>query len=302
MPLEFQRAFYIKLGRGGKWEPESIKRGLPRIGWKNVPLKLITGERWPAIRRLSPQTADFNALRRVCESSPEDVWITFHKSQLWWGRLAPSRVRQDKVSKYRRMKGKWHKANLQGHLLSLDQIPGTIAKYQAFRGTVCNVKEVETLRHLLRGEPSEAYNKLMQTLLETEKGVAAAIRQLHWKDFETLVDLVFSQSTGWRRRSRLGETMKYIDLELEEPLTHDVYQVQVKSTASRKEFKTFCEDQPSGVRRSYFVVHTPTADLSKLRHTPKCVQLIAPRDLAALVIQAGLGNWVANRIRYAGSV
>ncbi len=29
-----------------------------------------------------------------------------------------------------------------------------------FRATICRVKEVETLRQLLRGEPSEAYNKI----------------------------------------------------------------------------------------------------------------------------------------------
>jgi hypothetical protein len=34
--LDFQKAFYIKLGRGGKWEPDSIKRNRLRIGWKDV--------------------------------------------------------------------------------------------------------------------------------------------------------------------------------------------------------------------------------------------------------------------------
>lgn len=47
-----------------------------------------------------------------------------------------------------------------------------------FRATICRVKEVETLRQLLRGEPSEAYNKLMKGLFETEKVVATAIRHL----------------------------------------------------------------------------------------------------------------------------
>lgn len=50
--------------------------------------------------------------------------------------------------------------------------------------------------------------------------VQGALRELHWKDFETLVDLLFRQA-GWRRLSMLGETMKYADLELEEPINHE---------------------------------------------------------------------------------
>jgi len=51
-----------------------------------------------------------------------------------------------------------------------------------------------------------------------------AIEQLHWKDYETLVDLVF-RDTGWIRVSILGQQVKGYDLELREPITQDKYQV-----------------------------------------------------------------------------
>jgi hypothetical protein len=302
MQLKFRSAFYIKLGKKGRWEEDSIMRNRLRIGWSRIPLKLITQERWPEIRRHGgiSGTSDFNALRRICESSPEDIWITFYQNRLWWGRLARSQVRQDKTSKYRKLKGKWNNQNLKGDPLTLDQIPGSIAKIQGYRATCCQVKEVETLRCLLLGEPSEASRKLEQARTETEKAIASSIQALHWKDFETLVDLLLSR-TGWRRLSRLGETMKDIDLELKDTLTRDIYHVQVKSEASLKDFKKFCDRRPIGVRRSYFVVHTPSKELSRCRQ-PKGVERILPEDLAPLIVQFGLINWIWDRTKYSGQL
>jgi hypothetical protein len=295
--MNFRNAFYIKLGRHGKWEEDSIKGHRLRIGWGEIPLKLILQEQWSEIRK---RVNDWRALQRICESTPEDIWITFHKNQLWWCRLSNAQVREDRTSKYRTLKGTWSNRNLKGDLLTLDHIPGTIEKIRGYRGTCCRVKETETLRHLLLGEPSDAYRKLQQALAETEKVVAANIQALHWKDFEALIDLLFISRTGWRRSSRLGGTMKDIDLVLEDTLTGDVYHVQVKSRASAKEFKKFQNSQPSnGVRRSYFIVHTPDKDL-KPKQAGK-VQLITPGILAHHVVQSGLVNWVAERIRYGAS-
>jgi hypothetical protein len=50
--------------------------------------------------------------------------------------------------------------------------------------------------------------------------VEAGPRELHWKDLETIVDLLFRQAPG-RRLSGLGETMKLADLELHEPINKE---------------------------------------------------------------------------------
>ena len=39
----------------------------------------------------------------------------------------------------------------------------------------------------------------------------------------------------------LGESMKYVDLELVEPITGEAYQVQVKSKSSVAEFKAYAK-------------------------------------------------------------
>jgi len=40
--VTFRKAFYIKLGRSGCWEDDSIANGLMRIGWPTSPLMTST--------------------------------------------------------------------------------------------------------------------------------------------------------------------------------------------------------------------------------------------------------------------
>ncbi len=74
---------------------------------------------------------------------------------------------------------------------------------------------------------SDEYNDLVRCEDALKESVKKSIKNLYWKDFEILVDLLFTQG-GWRRISRRGETMKSIDMELEDPITKDKYLIQIK--------------------------------------------------------------------------
>src|SRR6186713_399181 len=96
MPLTFENAYYIKLGRAGSWEADSIHTGRLRLGWRHQSLADINGGRWALIEQqlraeqsAAPQvaTTDLNRLRDIVASSEQDVWITFHAAKLWWARL-----------------------------------------------------------------------------------------------------------------------------------------------------------------------------------------------------------------------
>ena len=90
--------------------------------------------------------------------------------------------------------------------------------------------------------------------------------------------------------------MKYADLELEEPITRDRYQVQVKSRARQSELQDYAERfSGSGYRRLYFVVHSPEDTLRSPK--PKLVEVVLPGDLAAKVLDAGLIAWVTDKVR-----
>src|SRR5665647_647297 len=109
MPFEFNSAFYVKLGRAGCWEANSIQISRLRLGWCNQSLADINSGRWAVIdeqlRNEQPNkpqvaTTDLHRLQDITLSTPEDVWITFHGSKLWWARLASGPVEEDHISKY----------------------------------------------------------------------------------------------------------------------------------------------------------------------------------------------------------
>ena len=244
--MKIRNAYYIKLGKGGEWEVDSIRSGILRLGWSANPLADVNAGAWAAIEEQlragqphkATATRDVNALREIVASTADDVWITFHASSLWWCRLAEGPVEEDAVSKFRRTAGGWKDCAASGRRLLIAEIPGDISQLQGFRGTVCRVKAGDGLRRLLDGEGSPAYSAVSVAVDSLAREVSAAIQSLHWKDFETLVDLLFRQA-GWRRLSVLGETMKYADLELEEPITEERYQVQIKSSAGAPDFKAY---------------------------------------------------------------
>jgi len=65
-------AYYIKLGTGGKWDEESITRGIARIGWSGVPIDPIHKMDWgttneilrPLSKSPGAATSDLRALQR----------------------------------------------------------------------------------------------------------------------------------------------------------------------------------------------------------------------------------------------
>ena len=302
--LPSTKAFYSKLGSNGKWESECLSKGLMRIGWTSTRLADIRAQDWSALKiQLSKQqatqgsrTRDLNALRQIVASTEEDVWIAFHGSRLWWCRLAAGLVEQDAISKFRRTQTGWSDKDIDGRVLLAAEIPGVLSQLQGFRSTCCSVRSIDSLRRLLNGEPSAAYQSITQSRDALVREVQLALTELHWKDFETLVDLLFRQA-GWRRLSLLGEAMKYADLELQEPVTGERYQVQIESAADLADFAQY-RDQflGRGFRKLFFVVHTPSTRLAQEGGTD-AVELVLPERLARMIVDAGLVEWMLAKIR-----
>ena len=309
--IDFENAYYIKLGRGGKWVDSSIGQKKLRIGWSHQTIQDINEGRWPEILGQLQQeskdkgvtdkgvaTRDCNALRLIAESGEQDIWITFHSCRLWWGRLGKPGVFRDEISKYRELIDDWSDNDKDGKPLLVSMIPGAISQLQGFRGTACRVKEVEQLRRLLNCQPSEAYLQIDHSRQALVDAVEKGIRNLHWRDFEILVDLVFTRS-GWRRQTPVGETLKDVDMELVDPITGDIYQVQVKAQAGLPEFKECAARfDRDACRRFYFVVHSPSPELAKHRPSEdEAVELFTPQRTAAMVVNLGLVDWLMAKIR-----
>jgi hypothetical protein len=303
MPIEFHSAFYIKLGRQGGWEADSIKNGLLRLGWKDQSLSDISEGRWDAIEKQlrdeqpskSAATTDLHALQNIVNSTPKDIWITFHQAKLWWTRVTSNVVQQDEMSKYRTTDG-WRDSSISGRLLVVNDLPGKIAQIQGFRATVCRVSEPQLLRRVLEGTRSELAAQISNQRQTLAHHMEAAIRELHWKDYETLADLVFRYA-GWERVSVLGQHAKAYDLELREPITGDRYIVQVKSQATYSDLvKTVNQFSADDFRKVFFVVHSPARDLQDATDFPAHVELVDSAHLARLALDAGLSQWLEEKV------
>jgi hypothetical protein len=122
------------------------------------------------------------------------------------------------------------------------------------------------------------------------------IRHLHWADFETFVDLIFSRA-GWHRISRLGGSMKDIDLVLEQPLTGERASVQVKSAADQNVLNAcvgaFEADASAG--RFIFVCHSPRSGLSVANGRDRGIDVWTIEQLASASVDQGLTDWLIQR-------
>jgi hypothetical protein len=299
-------AYYVKLGRGGEWESDSVESGKLRLGWRKQSIDDINAGRWDLIdeqlrtkdqgRRVASTTSDLKALQIIAASTGKDIWITFHKAKLWWTRLTSGPVERDDISKFRRTAMPWCDRSLLGRLLVVSTLPGKISQLQGFRATVCRVHEIDLLRRTLSGSRSELANAIAEHRRILELDLTEAIKGLHWQDFETLVDLVF-RAAGWIRVSVLGQQVKAYDLELREPIIGDRYVVQVKSRAGLAELReTVKEFSNKDFRRIFFIVHSPESDLEGATEIPKHVEIVGPARLGELAMDAGLVGWLRDKV------
>jgi hypothetical protein len=304
--IEFNNAFFIKLGRGGAFEADSIDTGKMRFGWQPQSLDDINAHSWDVIEQqlrrefegkpAGVATTDFRALRNIVESTPDDVWITFHQAKLWWARLASTPVEEDSVSRFRRTIGPWSDKAANGRLLVANDLPGKIAQLQGFRGTVCRVQYAELLQRTLCGIRSALATNISTSRASLAQHLAEGIKELHWKDFETLVDLVF-RGSGWVRVSVLGQQAKAYDLELREPITKARAVVQVKSKADLADLSsTIAQFSADDFWRVFFVVHSPAMDLENAADIPDYVDIVSPQRLAELAIDVGAVAWIEDKV------
>lgn len=304
--INFKSAFYIKLGRGGEWEDDSIRTGKLRFSWSKQAPDDINAGRWNLIekqlraasegRPKGEATRSLNGLRFIAESDQDDIWITFSQAKLWWTRVGSSPVERDHISTFRRTAQPWSDKATDGRLLVVNDLPGRLAQTQGFRWTVCRVACGDLLRRTLSGSRSDLAMAIRSTRASLVEHLTAAIRELHWKDFETLVDLVF-RNAGWVRVSVLGQHAKAYDLELREPITGDRYVVQVKSRAGLADLmETINNFSAEDYRRIYFVVHTPANDLVDSTELPEHVEVMLPNLLARQAMDAGLAGWLEDKV------
>jgi hypothetical protein len=301
MKINPSKALYIKLGSSGEWEPECIyKNQTLRLGYIEVDHDICLRGEWDEVaEQLKPIrsdvgaiTRDVNQIRNFYEAEKDVLWVTFHANLLWWCFSMPEVTQLPNKTKVRPVIDKWSCTDVKGHNLQMDQLSGSLLSMQGFRGTICSVREFRYIVNKINGNMPKEVEEAQVSLLKLENKLEVIIQNLHWKDFEILIDLIFRQA-GWQRVGPLGRTQKTLDLDLLSPITGDRYCVQVKSKACLVDFKKYQQEfeDMQGYSKFYFVVHSPSSDLEKITgHND--FELILPHKVARWAIKYGLTEWI----------
>lgn len=307
-PISPTAVRYIKLGPGGLWEAASLDGN--QIDWGNEadPHDLALTEDWETAKRsyldagVLPSTATgyLRELREFYTLGPDTLWITFARGHLWWAFSDPVITHMGGDGKrhgscHRPVIGAWRNTDINGQPLVIAKLSSKLTQLASYRRTICGVAASDYLLRKINGEDEPSVAAARRALGDVISTSEELIKQLHWADFELLVDLIFSGS-GWRRVSAVGGTMKDIDLLLEEPLIKERASVQVKSSADQKVFEASVAafDADDSADRFFFVCHSPKAVLKP----PACrapVHLWTSRELAAAAVKNGLTNWLIER-------
>ena len=308
--VKFKNAYYIKLGEKGKWAKESIEIGIVRIGWDLVSIDDIKDKNWDNIRKVIKKdyddrdkkngaTQDFEALKRFCEATEEDIFITFHNGFMYWCILDHSPIDRDIKSKFRKTLDGWsyHPLKSSIKVFNSNDISGRISKTQAFQGTLCKFTEDESdiINRIINDFPNPKVNEVRAKKKEICVIITELIKDLHWKDCEILADLIFQQS-GWHRVSMPGGNMEFMDMEYIDSINNERYIVQVKAGANLSIFKEY-EQKISGkeFKKLFFVVFHPEKSLEQYVNQNKEIEILFGEKLSEMIFDLGLLNWVLNK-------
>lgn len=295
--------FFIKLGSGGCWEEESIRDGIIRFGYKEIPYKVAAEGRWVEVKDFvrgkwteseGALTNHIGQIRKYYEASERDVFITFHGGALYWCQPTGPIERTEDGQHLRQTVCGWSNRSIGGQILSEDRLSGNLTKVQMFKGTICSVQQKEYLLRKLQDQdlPEVAHaNKMEGEIIASN---VALMKLLTWRDFELLVDLVFS-SSGWRRIAEVGRSKKTIDLDLILPTTKERALVQIKSQTDEAQLEDYIEQfqQYKLYAHMFYVWHSGSI---KMESPYKGVTLVGPHSLARMVLDAGLSSWLRKKV------
>ncbi len=295
---------FIKLGRGGAWEQDCIEGSSPsiRFGFDSPHHRACVAGDWQTVeaywKERDPREATkiINQTKAFYTLGDDTLWITFYKRKLYWC-FADTEVIEvaPQSSRIRKVPKGWSCQDAAGRILLTDSLSGRLTRVQGFRGTICKVHERDYLVSRINGDVLEDVQQAAIASEALRTAVMPLVQRLNWKDFELLVDLIFSRA-GWQRLSPLGKTEKSIDLELLMPVTGWRAFVQVKSEARMDDLKEYIARfrEMDQFREMFFVVHSSPPELREYAKS-EGVNFLGLEEVATLVVDSGLCQWLMQK-------
>ncbi len=299
---------YIKLGDGGKFEEECIQNNYVKLSYHEIDHELCHNKEWDKVKeclirdnkgdskKAGAAERHLNQIKFFYTAPKDTYWITFHKGKLWWCQAHEEVTNDPDNMKYRNTIGHWSDIDGFGKPLTFDVLSGNLTKTMAYRGTICEFeKKVEKyVLERIKGVKSEIVEDAEAAFFAMQDAIIPIIKELHWAEFELLIDLIFRRA-GWQRLSSVGETQKFFDLDLTMPITNQRALVQIKTKTSRKEIEYYIEAF-NGYNADFFFIFYHTLDSSLIEeYSSNTVKLCSLKEISKYCIELGLVNWLMQK-------
>jgi hypothetical protein len=300
---------YIKLGRNGKWAPDALKEGIIPFGYRAIDHQACLEGKWDEVRdQLAAMGRTANGvsqgLRELKDfyGLPTDtLWVTIADGHLWWslgqGPVIGVGGRDAELpARYRRTRAGWSRTSLSGEPLTVRSLSSDLTRTANYQMTICAIQRADYLLRRIRGEPYPLFETATAVRAEMRAIADRMIRQLDWRDFEILVDLIFARG-GWQRSGVLGKNQADVDLILIHPTIGETAWVQIKSQASQVQLEDYLDRyrRDGSCDRFFFICHSALGGLS-LPAGPG-LHLWTAEHLADAAIRTWLFDWLLDRTR-----
>lgn len=297
---------YIKLGRGGSWATEAIKHGIVPLGFRKIEHKPCDAADWDMVavqleaagRSPTGVSQGIRELRDFYELGEDCLWITFASGHLYWT-FAQAQVVSidpkdgDGPHRARKCIGGWQRTSLAGVPLSTTTLSSALTRVAGYRMTICSVDRQEYALRKIRDQEAPLLLKARELQAALNGVIESMIASLDWRDFEVLVDLLFSRS-GWQRQSAVGDGEVDLDLALSNQAAGETARVQIKSQANQPTLDDYLNRfrLEGGSDHFFFVCHSSSG---LTLPAERGLHLWSGHTLAQRVLATGLVDWVMQR-------
>jgi hypothetical protein len=293
---------YIKLGASGEWLHECLESGYIKFT-DPVPHEIAAAGDWEGVRRIFAQAGRGSPSRDVAElqdfyqQDEHCLWVTFGRGSLLWAFAEPEVTPTGGGDRIRRTIGPWRSTDIYGCELRVSDLSSRLTKVGGYRRAICTIAAEDYLVGRINADTNPLALETDRLRDQLVASIERLIADLHWRDFEVLVDLIFTTS-GWRRLSSVGGAHQAdTDLILEQRATGERALVQVKSQATAAQLREVVErfrGHPDA-DRVFIVCHSPKGALAVPDEAG--VHLWTAPALAEQVLAAGLADWVVAKTR-----